>query len=88
MRGQVVCARRAAPDAVWGPGLRRAWRRWAPFETITESDVKLAASRYKPRVGKAVPDDDPVQLISEVLRIGREVQIGPEKLLKDLGTAR
>jgi type I restriction enzyme M protein len=60
----------------------RCW--WTSFETIAENDFNLAASRYKPRVGEAVPDEDPVKLIRELLAIEREIQGGLEKLLREI----
>ena len=55
-----------------------------PFDTITENDWNLAASRYKPRVAEAVPDEDPAQLIREVLTIEKEITQGLQKLLKEI----
>jgi type I restriction enzyme M protein len=60
----------------------RCW--WARFETVAETDFNLAASRYKPRVGEAVPDEDPTKLIREVLVIEREIQDGLEKLVREI----
>ncbi len=60
----------------------RCW--WAPFETIADNDYNLAASRYKPLIAKEVPDEDPVELIREVLAIEREITAGLEKLLSEL----
>ena len=60
----------------------RCW--WAPFETIAENDYNLAASRYKPRVAEPVPDEDPAELIHEVLAIEREITAGLEKLLEEV----
>ena len=57
---------------------------WAAFETITENDYNLAASRYKPRVAEPVPDEDPAELIREVLVIEREITVGLEKLLSEV----
>ncbi len=70
--------------AVLPPGTEepRCW--WARFETIAENDFNLAASRYKPRVGEAVPEEDPAKLIREVLAIEREIQDGLEKLLREI----
>jgi type I restriction enzyme M protein len=67
--------------AVLGPGSGppRAW--WAPFETVAENEFNLAASRYKPRVGEQVPDEDPAELIREILGIEREIAAGLENLL-------
>ena len=58
------------------------WR--ASFDIITENDYNLAASRYKPRVAEPVSDEDPAELIREVLAIEREITEGLEKLLKEV----
>ncbi len=70
--------------AVLEPGSEepRCW--WAPFETLVENDYNLAASRYKPRVAEPVPDEDPAELIREVLAIEREITEGLEKLLVEI----
>ena len=60
----------------------RCW--WALFQTIAENDFNLAASRYKPRVGECAPDEDPAELIREVLDIEREIADGLEKLLGEI----
>ena len=60
----------------------RCW--WAAFETIAENDYNLAASRYKPHVAEPVPDEDPAELIREVLVIEREITVGLEKLLSEV----
>lgn len=57
---------------------------WAPFDTTGENDWNLAASRYKPRVAEPVPDEDPAELIREVLAIEKEITEGLEKLLKEI----
>ena len=57
---------------------------WASFETLAENDYNLAASRYKPRVAEPVPDEDPGELIREVLAIEREITQGLEKLLEEV----
>ena len=44
----------------------------------------LTASRYKPRVAEAVPDEDPAELIREVFAIEREITAGLEKLLDEV----
>jgi type I restriction enzyme M protein len=70
--------------AVLEPGSEepRCW--WAPFETVAENDFNLAASRYKPRVGGQVSDENPAELIGEVLEIERKIVDGLEALLGDL----
>ena len=60
----------------------RCW--WALFETIADNDFNLAASRYKPRVAEPVPDEDPAELIREVLAIEKEIKEGLEKLLSEV----
>ena len=60
----------------------RCW--WVPFETIADNDFNLAASRYKPRVAEPVPDEDPAELIREVLAIEKEITEGLEKLLSEV----
>ena len=60
----------------------RCW--WTPFETIAENDYNLAASRYKPRVAEPVPDEDPAELIREVLAIELKITDGLQKLLTEV----
>ena len=60
----------------------RSW--WAPFDVIAENDYNLAASRYKPRVAEPVPEEDPAELIREVLVIEKEITAGLEKLLREV----
>jgi type I restriction enzyme M protein len=60
----------------------RCW--WAPFETIAENEFNLAASRCKPRVAEEVPDEDPAELIREVLAIEKEITAGLEKLVEEV----
>ncbi|WP_207714297.1 SAM-dependent DNA methyltransferase [Scytonema sp. UIC 10036] len=60
----------------------RCW--WATLDTIAENNYNLAAGRYKPKVTEAVSDDDPAELIREVLEIEREIASGLEKLLHDV----
>jgi type I restriction enzyme M protein len=70
--------------AVLDPGTDepRCW--WAPFETVAENDFNLAASRYKPRMAESTPDEDPAELIREVLDIEHEIADGLEKLLREI----
>lgn len=60
----------------------RCW--WATIETINGNDFNLAAGRYKPQVAEKAPEEDPVELIQEVLTIEREIVAGLEKLLKEI----
>ena len=47
-------------------------------------DYNLAASRYKPHVAEDVSDEDPAELIREVLAIERKITAGLEKLLEEV----
>jgi len=60
----------------------RCW--WASLEVIKDNDYNLAAGRYKPQVAEAISDDDPVELIREVLEIEKGITSGLEKLLCDV----
>ena len=55
---------------------------WAYSERILDADVSLAASRYKPTVGEDAPDEDPADLIREVLALEKELVEGMERLLQ------
>ncbi len=70
--------------AVLDPGSDepRCW--WATFEIITENDYNLTASRYKPCIAEVVPDEDPVELIREVLAIEHEITAGLDRLLSEV----
>ena len=65
-----------------GSDTPRRW--WASFDAVAENDYNLTASRYKPRVTETVPDEDPAELIREVLAIEREITAGLEKLLEEV----
>lgn len=81
---QVVAERRATHGAVRGPGRGSVWRRWAPSETIAQSAFNLAASRYKPRVGEAVLQEDPAKLIRHAREIKQQVTAGLRQPLLDV----
>ena len=49
-----------------------------------ENHYNSTASRYKPRVAEVVPDEDPAELIREVLAIEREITAGLELLLDEV----
>jgi len=63
----------------------RCW--WSSLKSIAENDYKLAAGRYKPRMAENPPDEDPAQLIHEILGLELEITQGLEKLLKDVESA-
>lgn len=60
----------------------RCW--WATHDMVAENEYNLAAGRYKPQVAEKAPEEDPSELIRDVLRIEREIAAGLEKLLKDV----
>jgi type I restriction enzyme M protein len=60
----------------------RCW--WATVETLIANDYNLAAGRYKPQIAEPPPDEDPAELIREVLAIEREIEAGLEKLLREV----
>lgn len=60
----------------------RCW--WATAELVAQNDYNLAAGRYKPQVAEPAPEEDPADLIREVLAIEREITEGLEQLLKDV----
>jgi type I restriction enzyme M protein len=66
------------------PGSEEPCCWWASVETVAENSYNLAAGRYKPQVTENAPEEDPAELIREVLTIEREVVDGLEKLLKEV----
>lgn len=73
--------------AMLPPGSQEPKYWWAEFEIIETADYNLTANRYKPQVAEAVPDEDPADLIREVLEIEQEIVDGLDKLLKDVEAA-
>jgi len=78
------------PEAgsILDPGTNEPLWWWAHFATLSENDFNLSASRYKPRVAEQTPDEDPAELVREVLVIEKEITEGLTKLLSDLGSGR
>ena len=74
----------AEANAFFDPGTDepRSW--WAPIETIAENDYNLSGSRYKPHIADPLPDEDPADLIRQVLAIERQIADGLEKLLMNV----
>ena len=74
----------AETDSVLDPGSEepRCW--WTRFEILAENDFNLAASRYKPRVREDVCDEDPADLIREVLKIETDIAAGLSTLLSEI----
>lgn len=57
---------------------------WADVKLLVANDFNLAAGRYKPQVTEAVPEEDPADLIREVLDIEKEITKGLETLLVEV----
>lgn len=78
------------PEAgsILDPGTNEPLEWWAHFTTLSENDFNLSASRYKPRVAEQTPDEDPAELICEVLVIEKEITEELTKLLGGLGSGR
>jgi type I restriction enzyme M protein len=60
----------------------RCW--WVDLETIAQNNYNLEAGRYQPQVSETVSDEDPAELIRELLQIEQEINIGLEQLLKEV----
>lgn len=74
----------ARAGAILEPGSEEPHCWWALFDTLAENDFNLAASRYKPHIAEEMPDEDPADLIREVLTIEKKVAEGLEKLLGEV----
>lgn len=74
-------------NAMLPPGSEEPKSWWADYEVVEFSDHNLTASRYKPQIGEEVPDEDPAELIRDVLEIEQGITKGLEKLLKDVEAA-
>ena len=60
----------------------RCW--WASLDTLIANDFNLAAGRYKPQIAEPIPDEDPAELIQEVLAIEADITAGLKKLLVEV----
>ncbi len=66
------------------PGSKTPTCWWATVAELAENEFNLAAGRYKPSVGEAVSDEDPVELITSTLKLELSITTGLEKLLKEV----
>jgi len=57
---------------------------WATREKLAEGDYNLGAGQWKPRVAEKTRDEDPRDLVTEVLGDYRKVVAGLEKLMSEL----
>jgi len=69
-----------------GSNVPRCW--WADVTTLEANDFNLAAGRYKPQVAEATPEEDPIELIQDVLAIEEELTKGLEKLLREVESSQ
>lgn len=65
-----------------GSNKPRCW--WATISSIAENDYNLAAGRYKPQIADESPEDDPAELIRDILKIEIEITEGLDKLLQEV----
>ncbi len=63
-----------------GSAVPTCW--WTGFETLATSDFNLVASRYKPHVLEKAADEDPAELIRDVLEIEDLIRAGLKQLLQ------
>ena len=70
--------------SVLPPGSEEPHSWSAPLDRIVDTDFNLAASRYKPYVAEAIPEEDPAELIREVLVTEKKIADGLETLLKEM----
>jgi len=70
---------RAGETLPLGSAEPRSW--WAGIEAIQASDFNLTASRYKPTIAEKLSEEDPSELIREVLDLEQEIVVGLTRLL-------
>ena len=61
---------------------------WALVDKIAENDYNLSAGRYKPQITQKVSDENPVDLIKDVIGLENEIKERLESLLKDIESNR
>jgi type I restriction enzyme M protein len=74
-------------NSVLEPGSSEPACWWVSLETLKSNEWNLAAGRYKPTVPEVRADEDPAELIREVLADEQEIVKGLETLLKDVEAA-
>ena len=57
---------------------------WATKSDLAEADYNLGAGQWKPRIAEPVSEEDPCELIEDVLGDYRKVVAGLEKLLEEV----
>jgi type I restriction enzyme M protein len=69
-----------------GSTMPKYW--WTELKTLSATNFNLAASRYKPQVAEATLEEDPAELIREVVDIEREITEDLKTLLEELESVR
>jgi type I restriction enzyme M protein len=57
---------------------------WAPIDRISENDYNLSAGRYKPQITQKVSDENPVQLVKEIIVLENTISEKLQKLLEEI----
>jgi len=57
---------------------------WTTLDKLAEGDYNLGAGQWKPRIADKTSDEDPGELVAEVLGDYRKVVAGLERLLEEL----
>lgn len=57
---------------------------WTNVDKIGENDYNLSAGRYKPQITQKVSDENPVELIKDVIELENKITGKLNKLLKDI----
>ena len=65
-----------------GADAPKCW--WANVKVLGANGYNLAAGRYKPQIAEAAPEEDPAELIREVLHLEKEITRGLETLLAEV----
>jgi len=60
----------------------RCW--WASLDKIAENDYNLSAGRYKPQITQKISDENPVELIKEIIELENKITVNLNNLLKDI----
>ena len=65
-----------------GSEIPKCW--WADMKVLSANGYNLAAGRYKPQVAEPAPEEDPADLIREVLVLEGEITKGLKTLLAEV----
>ncbi len=68
------------------PGSEEPKSWWAAYEVVEAGDYNLTASRYKPQNHLIVSEEDPAELIRDLLDTEKEIETGLQLLLREVET--